>query len=92
MRDLQQWSRDSPLRNDWYDFAADHEVIGKTKADNIQSQFSGGGNSSCLQKVLKLWFDSTPESDHNWQVINDALEGMGERRVIEAIEEKYLMW
>ena len=53
---------------------------------------SGGGNSSCLQKVLRLWFDSTSELDHNWQVITNVLEGMGEHCVIEAIEEECLMW
>ena len=88
MKYLQTWSENSQLRNNWYDFAA--ELIGKTNADNIWSTYFGGGNPVCLQEVLKLWYNST--TDHSWEVIIDVLKKMDERRVIDAIEEKFLMW
>ena len=89
MKLLQSWSKNSLLRTkpgDWYNFAV--ELIGKTKADNIRSDLSGGGNHVCLQKMLGIWYDST--DGHNWQTIIDALTEMDRFPLIESIEVKCL--
>ena len=85
---LQQWSKNSQLRTNgkWHNFAV--EVIGKVNADSIESDRFGGGNQSCLQSMLRIWYDST--TDHSWQKIIDALTKMKEFRLIESIEEQYL--
>jgi len=72
MKQIQRWYKGSPLCTNWYNFAVD--LLGKSKADIIKSTYGRSGSHECLQKVLGLWFDSTP--GHNWQMIIDALTEM----------------
>ena len=88
MKDLQKWSKKSPLRTSWYNFAVD--LLDEAKARVIKSTYFGGGNHSCLQGMLGEWYNST--SYHSWQMIVDALEEMEEDRVIESIEKDCLIY
>ena len=88
MKDLQRWSRNSPLRTSWYNFAAD--LVGEAKARVIHARYYGGGTHSCLQRLLDVWYRST--IDHSWQMIIDALTEMDKFPVIESIEKYCLTW
>ena len=88
MADLQRWALDSPLCTDWYNFAV--ELVGKQKAGIIKYECSGGGCNECLQKMLTFWHDSS--TDHSWEVITAALKEIEAVRVIETIEDEFLMW
>ena len=89
LKDLQRWSRDSPLRTSWYNFAVD--LVGMRKAEDIRTTHFGGGSHSCLQRMLVTWYDYST-NDHSWQMIIDALTEMDQFRVIESIEEDILTW
>ena len=82
-RHINRWYRDSVLRTSWYNFAV--ELVGKNDAEIIRTTYFGGGNHSCLQRMLVAWYDST--ADHSWQMIVDALQEMKEIRVIESVEK-----
>ena len=82
MKLLQRWSKDSQIRTKWYNFAVD--LVGKAKTEIIRATYFGGGDHSCLQRMLVTWYDSS--TDHRWKVIVDALKEMDESRVIESIE------
>ena len=84
MKDLTMWSKNSPLHNDWYNFAV--ELVGKNNAENIQCTHFGGGNRLALQRMLTLWYNST--IDYSWQMIIDALTDMEEACVIESIRRE----
>ena len=86
MKYLQRWSKDSPLRTSWYNFAV--ELVGKSKTEIIRATHFGGGDHSCLERMLVTWYDSS--IDHSWQVIVDALKEMDESRVVESIESNCL--
>ena len=74
MKHLMRWSKDSPLRTGWYNFAV--ELLGKNEAESIRSAHYGGGNHSCLQRMLVAWHNST--TGHSWQMIIDALKEIKE--------------
>ena len=80
MKYITRWSKHSPLRTCWYNFAV--ELVGKSNADIIKATHS----HSCLQRVLVTWYEST--TNHSWQIIVDALTQMDETRVIESIKEE----
>ena len=84
MKYITRWSKYSPLRTCWYNFAV--ELVGKSNADIIKATHYGGGSHSCLQTVLIIWYEST--TNHSWQIIIDALRQMDETRVIESIKEE----
>ena len=84
MKYIIRWSKHSPLRTDWYKFAV--ELVGKSNADTIKATYYGGGSDSCLQRVLKTWYEST--TNHSWQIIIGALRQMDEIHVIESIEKE----
>ena len=86
MKYLQRWSKDSPLRTSWYNFAV--ELVGKSKTEIIRATHFGGGDHSCLQRMLVTWYDSS--IDHSWQVIVDALKEMDESCVVKSIESNCL--
>ena len=90
MKDLQKWSKKSPLANgiSWYNFAV--ELVGMNDAEKIRANHFGGGNHSCLQRMLLVWYDST--TDHSWQMIIDALTDMDKLSVVESIEKECLTW
>jgi len=66
--------------------------LDQSKADVIQSKYSGGGEHSCLQEMLALWNRSTNACDRNWETIVDALKEIKASKVIEDIEDKHLKW
>ena len=74
------------LRANWYGFSV--ELVGKTKAENIRATYFGGGDHSCLQRMLVTWYDSS--TDHRWEVIIEALKEMDANRVIKSIESQFL--
>ena len=84
MMHLTMWSKNSPLRNDWYNFAV--ELVGKGSAENIHHKHTGGGNHLALKRMLVFWDKST--TDLSWQVIVDALKEMDEPQVIESIKKE----
>ena len=84
MKLLQRWFKDSILRTSWYNFAV--ELVGKTNTEIIRSTHYGGGDHSCLQRMLVTWYDSSTE--HSWPMIIVALRDMDESRVIEYIESQ----
>ena len=86
MEHLQRWSAKTPLCIDWYNFAVD--LLDKQKADIIKATNAGGGIRECLQKMLHVWYDST--TDHNWQVITNALTEIEAYPVIDSIEDECL--
>ena len=88
MRDLQKWSKDSPLRASWYNFSVD--LVNKINTEVIRAKYFGGGCHSCLQRMLTVWYDST--TDHSWQMIIDALTDMEKISVVESIEKECLTW
>ena len=80
---INRWYKNSVLRTSWYNFAV--ELVGKNDAEIIRAKYFGGGNHSCLQRMLVAWYDATV--DHSWQMIVDALKEMDEIQVIESIED-----
>ena len=64
------WSKVSPLRNNWYDFAV--KLVGTRDADLIKFTHCEGGYNLALQRTINIWYKST--TDHSWQMIVDALE------------------
>ena len=91
MENLTIWSKYTPLRINWYNFAV--ELVGKREADFIGFTHLGGGCYVALQKALTTWFEST--TDHSWQMIVDVLEQMDDTEVtefiIKSIKEKCLI-
>ena len=81
---LHRWSKDSPLCDDWYDFAI--ELVGESKAEIIQLKHSGYGFHSPLRLMLTLWYDSI--RNHSWKMIIDALRKMDKPQVIESVEKE----
>ena len=88
MASLQIWSKDSILRTRWYNFSV--KLIGGNKTAIINAKHYGGGSHSCLQETLRTWWSHT--TDHDWQVIIDALEKLEEFSLIESIENHFLEW
>ena len=85
--DIIKWTKNSPLRVDWYTAAVD--LVGNSEANAILANHSGGGNKECLRKSLDKWWNSTVAANRNWQTIVDALEKIGECvRVVEDITDK----
>ena len=84
MNQLNSWSKDSPLRIHWYNFAV--ELVGKENSEIIRATYVGGGTETCLQRILIVWYYSI--KDHSWQMIVDALKQMEEWRVIESITDE----
>ena len=88
MKDLQKWSKNSPLRVSWFNFAAD--LVSKINAEVIRAKYFGGGCHSCLQRMLLVWYNSN--TDHSWEVIIDALTDMEKLSVVESIKKECLTW
>ena len=65
--------------------------MGQIKANDIKSRYYGGGEHSCLEQMLVLWYDST-DHNRNWETIVDALREIGVDSVIDTIEDNCLKW
>ena len=84
---LLRWSKNSNLHGEWYSFAV--ELIGETNTAIIENTHYGGGNRSCLERMLIIWYNA---GGHNWQTIIDALTEMDEFAVIDNIEKECLSY
>jgi len=80
-----KWCKESSLRSDWHAFATD--LIGKSEADAIQRNHGGGGSNECMEKLLRIWYNTN--TSHSWETIYDALKFIdADQRVLEKIINK----
>ena len=77
------WYKSSPVRTDWYMYAA--KLLSQAVAKAIESNLQGGGSKECLRKVLQKWMQVTPSSNRTWSAVVDALTKMHETEAVERI-------
>ena len=77
------WYKSSPVRIDWYMYAA--KLLPQAVAKAIESNLKGGGSSDCLRMVLDKWMRVTPSANQTWSAVVDALIKMHERETVEHI-------